>query len=243
MIVLVRFGPGWPGFGCISQFVLKLETYLRMAGIDYKVKDVGLDLSDAPKGKLPYIEHEGRVVADSTIIIDYLKDNFGDPLDAHISESDRANSHMLKRMAEEHIWWVMNRERWWAPESPYWHTAGMFEEAEQKDYEEYRDDSRRKCMEHGVGAFTDDEIDTRGAADLEAMSLFLNNQAFFLGEQPTSLDATAYAFLFHILRAQYTSNLKSAAQSHQNLIDYVERIYDRWFSEDPLSADRKIGLP
>ena len=108
-----------------------------MAGIDYKVKDVGLDLSDAPKGKLPYIEHQGRVVADSTIIIDYLKDNFGDPLDAHISESDRASSHMLKRMAEEHIWWVMNRERWWAPESPYWHTAGMFEETEQKDYEEW----------------------------------------------------------------------------------------------------------
>ena len=72
MVVIVRFGPGWSGFGCISQFVLKVETYLRMAGIHYQVKDAGLDFPDAPKGKLPYIEHEGRIIADSNIIIDYL---------------------------------------------------------------------------------------------------------------------------------------------------------------------------
>jgi glutathione S-transferase len=232
VVLLVRFGPGWQGFVCVSQFVLKVETYLRMAGIDYQVRDAGLNFADnAPKGKLPYIEHQGRVVADSGIIIDYLEDKFGNPLDAHISESHRATSPMLKRMVEEHLWWVMNRERWWAPENPYRHTVGMFDGLTQKEYEEFRDESRRKCMEQGVGAFTEAEIDQRGAADLEAMSLFLGQQAFFLGERPTSLDATTYAFLFQILHAPYTSNLKVAAQSHPNLVDYVERISNTWFPE------------
>ena len=239
MVVIVRFGPGWSGFGCISQFVLKVETYLRMAGIDYRVKDVGLDFPDAPKGKLPYIEHEGRVIADSNIIIDYLKDHFGDPLDSHLNESNQATTHMLKRMTEEHLWWIVNRERWWAPENPYWHTTGMLAGLTQQEYEEIRDDARRKCMEHGVGAFTDNEIGTRGKKDMDAISLSLGNQAFFLGQQPSSVDATAYAFLFHILRAPYTSSLKTAAQSHQNLSAYVERVYNAWFSEDPLSTDRK----
>ena len=239
MIVIVRFGPGWSGFGCISQFVLKVETYLRMAGIEYRVRDVGLDFPDAPKGKLPYIEHEGRLIADSNIIIDYLKDHFGDSLDSQLKEQQQTTSHVLKRMMEEHLWWIMNRERWWAPENPYWHTSGMLEGLGQKEYEDIRDNAHRKCIEHGVGAFTDHEIDIRGKKDLDAISLILGDQTFFHGQQPSSVDATVYAFLFQILRAPYTSSLKAAAQSHENLSAYVERIYDRWFSEDPLSADRK----
>ena len=240
MVVIVRFGPGWSGFGCISQFVLKVETYLRMAGIHYQVKDAGLDFPDAPKGKLPYIEHEGRIIADSNIIIDYLKDHFGDPLDSLLKESQQATSHMVKRMMEEHLWWVMNRERWWAPENPYWHTSGMLEGLAEKEYEEIRNDAHRKCMEHGVGAFTNNEIDVRGKKDLDTISLILGDQDFFHGQQPTSVDATAYAFLFQIVRAPYTSSLKTAARSHENLSAYIERIYNRWFSEDPLSSDRKI---
>ncbi len=240
MIVLVRFGPGWSGFGCISQFVLKVETYLRMSSIDFRVRDVGLDFPDAPKGKLPYIEHQGRVIADSNVIIEYLTAHFGDPLDGHLTQLDLARSHTLKRTLEEHIWWVMNRERWWAPENPYWHTVGMFQGMPQNEYEQFRDDSRRKCMEHGIGAYTAEEINARGAADMEAVSSFLGDQSFLLGDQPASVDATAYAFLFQILNAPYTSQLQVAAQSHPNLVAYVGRMYDRWFADDPLSAERQI---
>ena len=41
MVVLFRFGPVWNEFSCPSQFVLKIETYMRMAGIDYNVKSLG----------------------------------------------------------------------------------------------------------------------------------------------------------------------------------------------------------
>ena len=113
MITLFRFGPAWEKFGCISQFVLKIETYLRMADIEFETRSLGLDFAEtAPKGKLPYIEHYGTQIADSSLIVDYLKEHFGDSLDGALSLGERAKGHAIKRMLEEHIWWIMARERW-----------------------------------------------------------------------------------------------------------------------------------
>ena len=242
MITLFRFGPAWDKFGCISQFVLKIDTYLRMAGIEFETRSLGIGFDEtAPKGKLPYIEHGGAQIADSSIIVDYLKEHFGDPLDEALSSSERAKGHVIKRMIEEHIWWIMARERWWAPENPYWDTPGMLKEFDQASYEEARDDSQRKCIEHGVGAFTEDELDKRGREDLEAFSIFLGEHPYILGDQPTSVDATTYAFLWQILNGPYTSQLKDAAQDHDNLSAYIQRMSEEWFGNDPMSLEREVS--
>ena len=144
-------------------------------------------------------------------------------------------------MIEEHIWWVMARERWWAPENPYWDTPGLLKELDQASYEEARDDSRRKCMEHGVGAFTDDEIDKRGREDLEALAIFLGDDSYVLGDQPTSVDATVYSFLWQIMNGPYSSALRSAALERDNLVGYVKRITEKWFADDPMSLEREIS--
>ena len=243
MVTLFRFGPAWEKFGCISQFVLKVETYLRMTGIDFEVRNLGMEFAEsAPKGKLPYIEHDGLTVADSGFIIDYLKETFGDPLDASLTSNQKAVGHIIRRTVEEHLWWVMNRERWWAPESPYWNTPGMLKELDQASYESIRDESRRKCLEHGVGAFTDDELDKRGAEDIDALSAILDVKEYILGEEATSVDATTYAFLWQIMNAPYTSQLKDAALGRSNLVAYVDRVNKRWFLEDPMSIERE-NLP
>ena len=242
MVTLFRFGPAWETFGCVSQFVLKIETYLRMAGVEFQTKSLGMGFAEtAPKGKLPYIEHNGAQIADSSIIIDYLKEHFGDPLDGNLSDDQRASGHTIKRMVEEHIWWLMARERWWAPENPYWDTPGLLKELDQESYEGARDDSRRKCMEHGVGAFTDLEIDKRGREDLDTLSTLLGEHLYFLGDKPTSVDATTYAFLWQIMNAAYTSQLKNAAQKHNNLVSYVQRLEKKWFSNDPMSMQREAS--
>lgn len=241
MITLFRFGPAWHEFGCVSQFVLKVETYLRMADIEFQTKSLGIGFAEnAPKGKLPYIEHGGTRIADSSFIIDYLKEQFGDPLDGALSAADQAKGHIIKRMIEEHIWWVMARERWWSPENPYWDTPGLLKELERADFEAAREDSQRKCIEHGVGAFTDDELDKRGRQDLAALSTLLGQQPYVLGDQPSSVDATVYAFLWQILHAPYASQLKDAAGEQENLVAYSQRISDKWFADDPMSLAREV---
>jgi glutathione S-transferase len=144
-------------------------------------------------------------------------------------------------MIEEHIWWIMARERWWAPENPYWDTPGMLKELDQASYEAARDDSRRKCIEHGVGAFTEDELDKRGREDLDALSTLLGEHPYILGDQPTSVDATTYAFLWQIMNGPYTSQLKDAAQEHDNLSAYIQRMSKEWFGHDPMSLEREVS--
>jgi len=242
MVLLFRFGPVWNEFSCPSQFVLKIETYMRMASIDYNVKSLGINWAEtAPKGKLPYIEHDGHTIADSNIILAYLKKVFGDTLDADLSPADRAIAHTSRRMVEEHLWWVMARERWWSPENPYWDTPGLLKEVDQETYEALRDDAQRKNVEHGIGAFTEDELDQRGRDDLESLSILLGDKHHFQGELPTSLDATMYAFLMHIIRAPYQSRLKDAANTFPNLVEYVSRVKSEWFSVDPVSADKELA--
>jgi glutathione S-transferase len=213
-----------------------------MAGIEFETRSLGIGFAEtAPKGKLPYIDHDGAQVADSSFIIDYLKEQFGDPLDAALSATERARGHTIKRMVEEHVWWLMARERWWAPEAPYWDTPGLLKELDRASYEEVRDDSQRKYVEHGVGAFTEDELDRRGREDLDALATLLGEQTYFLGDRPTSLDATTYAFLWHILNAPYASKLKEAALEHENLVAYTRRISEEWFAEDPMSLEREVS--
>jgi glutathione S-transferase len=96
-------------------------------------------------------------------------------------------------------------------------------------------------MEHGVGAFTDDEIDKRGREDLEALAIFLGDDSYVLGDQPTSVDATVYSFLWQIMNGPYSSALKSAALERENLVGYVLRITKEWFADDPMSLEREMS--
>jgi glutathione S-transferase len=71
MLKLYQFSPRW-NIPNTSPFCLKLETYLRMAQIPYTNKYVN-DPRKSPKGKLPYILDDGKKIADSNLIIDYLQ--------------------------------------------------------------------------------------------------------------------------------------------------------------------------
>ena len=47
----------------------------------------------------------------------------------------------------------------------------MLKDLDQESYEGARDESRRKCLEHGVGGFSVDELDLRAKEDGNMYSL------------------------------------------------------------------------
>jgi hypothetical protein len=60
MITLYQFEPAF-GLPNASPFCLKLETWLRMAGLPYEAPRMTLSaMGRSPKGKLPYIVDEGK---------------------------------------------------------------------------------------------------------------------------------------------------------------------------------------
>lgn len=225
-----------PAFGLpnASPFCMKLETYLRMAGLPYQLKN-GMHHMKAPKGKLPYIEDDGRVIGDSGLIIEYLRATRGDPLDAGLSVRDRSRALAIRRLVEENLYWAMLYSRW--IDEPGWSMtrAAFFDplpaplrwvapRLAQRSL-------RRSLHGHGMGRHSRDEIYAIGCADIEALSRLLGEQAFFLGEKPTSIDATTYAFLANIVQVELDTPLRRRASSQSNLARYCERMKARYYPE------------
>lgn len=82
----------------------------------------------------------------------------------------------------------------------------------------------------GMGRHSRADVAAIGNADLSALSIYLEEKPYFMGEQPTSLDATAYAFLSRSLWVPYESPLKTHAKTLPNLHAYCERMRERYYS-------------
>ena len=79
--------PAFWGIPNISPACMKLETWLRMTGIPYQIAPP--DMSAAPKGKIPYIDDEGTLMGDSTLIIEHLSKKHNKDLDQGLSGAEQ----------------------------------------------------------------------------------------------------------------------------------------------------------
>ena len=109
--LIVHHLPSAWGLPSVSPFCLKLDTYLRIVGLPFTAVIDKVPFG-APKKKLPYIEHSGRRIGDSTLAIDYLEGEFGVDGNAGLSAGQRAVALALQRLLEENLYWVMVYDRW-----------------------------------------------------------------------------------------------------------------------------------
>ena len=82
---------------------------------------------------------------------------------------------------------------------------------------------------HGMGRHAAEEVYHIGRTDITALADFLGDKPYFLGEAPTSLDATAYAFLANIILVPLDSALKQHALKYPNLEAYCQRMKARYY--------------
>lgn len=232
MITLYQFPSVW-GLPNGSPFCMKVETYLRMAGLPYQFAR-GADVRKAPKGKFPVIEDNGKLIPDSSFILEYLKATYGDPLDGRLAPAVRAVALAMRRLMEENLYWSMLYSRW--GEDDNWRITraayfGFMPSAIRPLIAGLiRKQALKALYGHGMGRHTRDEIYHIGRTDVSALSQFLADKPFFMGEQPTSLDATAYAFLANLLWTPIRSPLSEHAASLPNLAAYCGRMKDRYYA-------------
>lgn len=67
------------------------------------------------KGQLPFIELNGKEVADSDIIIRDLGEYFNKNLDEGLTAEQKVTSHAFESMLNNHTSWVV---RWWRFNNP-----------------------------------------------------------------------------------------------------------------------------
>lgn len=86
----------------VSPPCLKLEAYLRMCKIPYE-SEYSFKMSS--KGKVPWIEYNGKSVADSNFIVRFLNEEFQVDPDAHLSVVEKAIAHTMLVTLEENTYW------------------------------------------------------------------------------------------------------------------------------------------
>jgi len=232
MIKLHQFAPTF-GLPNASPFCMKLETYLRMAGLPHELVNTG-NVLKAPKKKLPYIDDGGTIVADTSFVVDYLKGRYGDPLDAALSPLERALATAFQRLMEENLYWAVVHTRW-VDEAGWVKTREAFFGAMPAPLRWFvpalaRRGMRAELRGHGMGRHSIAEIHTIGCRDVTAIADFLADKPFMLGERPTSLDATAHAFLANLLWAPVDSPIRRHAQARPTLEAYCQRMKLRYFA-------------
>ncbi len=232
MIKLYQFPSLW-SLPNASPFCMKLETYLRMAKLPFEIVPVA-NPQKSPKGKLPVISDNGRKIADSGFIIEYLQQHYDISLDAHLTEEQKASALALKRMLEEHLYWILIYSRW--VDYHYWPiTQEAFFGHLKKPLSYFIPKLVRKKMvrdlyHQGIGRHNATEIYQLGVEDLHVLSVFLAKNNFCFGDEPTSIDACIYAFLANILYSPIPSPLQEYAQTQPHFIIYCEQMRELFYS-------------
>jgi len=209
-----------------SLFCFKVEIFCRLSGIPYKI--IRTVPFKAPRGKLPFIVDEGRTIADSGHIVDYLKAKSGADIDAGLDAKQRAASHLVRRICEESLYFVLVYSRWideagWAVAGPEFF-RGFNPLLKFMLVGRIRKKVRTQLYFQGYGRHERAEIFAMGAADLAALATVLAEHRFAVADHPTSVDASLYAVLKNILHPPLESPLKRAALDLPVLGDYVARI-------------------
>ena len=212
---------------------MKAEALLIASGQPYEVQ-IQPDPRKAPKAKLPMIIDDGETIPDSEFIRAHLETRYGVDFDAGLDARQRAVSRAMRKLCEEHLYWILLHWRWMDPAN--WKVL-------QKEFfgkipsllrpaitGQIRKQLARDMRGHGMGRHSPEEIRRLGDHDLKTLADFLGAQQFMMGSEPSSLDATACAFLTNILTGSVGTPLRDAASTYDNLRSYQARIYEHYFA-------------
>lgn len=225
MIQLHQPPPVW-GLPAMSPFCVKLETYLRMAKIPYEVPT--LDFRKAPKGKIPFATIDGKLIGDSSHIVEILENKFGHPVDGGLSPEQKAQGVAIRCLIEEHFYFAGAWLRWSDEESWQYVKVEFLKILPpvigSLILKKIRKDFLKAIHGQGMGRHTREEIIQFAKDDLDALAVLLGDKAFFLGDKPSSIDASAYGFLVQQYNVPWRGPTRDHAESHKNLIAFCERM-------------------
>ncbi len=238
-LFVVGSGFGVP-FSSAAPFPLKLETWLRMAKLEYELV-VENDTRKGPKKKTPWIVDGDLAMGDSELIIAYLKRTYGVDPDAELSAEERAIAVAWHRLFEEHYHQAYEHQLFFGRGGP--ERMDVFAQAVPAIMRPFfkaffSRHLSRQLYARGVVRHGEETLIAMAKADLDAASAFLGEKQFFLGDKPRTIDACVFGFLGVSIYVEGDNPLFRYAASLDNLVRYTERMQARFFPETLPKAKR-----
>jgi Glutathione S-transferase N-terminal domain len=171
MITLYGSGPNF-GLPDASPFVTKAETLLRMSKLPFE--KALMSFSKAPKGKIPYIEDDGQLLGDSTLIRWHLEKKYAIDFDQGLSAEQLAIAWAFEKMAEDNLYWASVYFRWMIDDNFRKGPVNFFKDVPVPVRPVVVSMIRRRLRKtlhgQGIGRHSADEITAIGIRSIDAMA-------------------------------------------------------------------------
>lgn len=238
MLTLYTFGPKF-GLPDPSPFCVKGEVLLKLSGLAYTLDHSGF--AKAPKGKLPYLDDDGRKIADgtatrvsdTTFIRMHLETVHGIDFDKGLTPAERGTAWAVEKLCEDHIYWALIDERWRDDANFAKGPSQYFEAVPALLRPLIRAKVRRDALAalrgHGFGRHKPAEIQRLTTRALQSIADVLGTKPFLMGSEPCGADATVFAFLGSCLTPYFDAPCRQIASRHANLVAYRDRGMARWY--------------
>ncbi len=215
------------GLQNVSPFCLKIEMLMTALDIPFELA-VEPDPRKAPKGKLPFLMVDERVIADSELITEYLDESTGGRVYAGLSPAQRSRGVALARLIDDHLYWLFVASRWlddaWFPHI----VDGFFHIAPRPVRPLVARLARRQVRQtfhlHGLGRHTLEEQRGFVERDLRALEDAVPDEGFLLGKKPCLYDFTVSSFMAGVLDNEPPTWVTLMARDYRRLADYAERV-------------------
>lgn len=237
-VVVVGF-PGVWGLCSPSPFAVKLETFLRIAEVPYTTAPL-TGPPRSPTGKFPYLlMPNGEVLADSSRIIEELTRARALQVDAALDPQQRALLHLIQRLVEEHIYFVLVWARWTRAEG-FGHVRSAyfnFVPAVLRPLAAMI--ARRAALAQlhgqGIGRQPEGRILELLQADLTALEQLMPAGGWVFGS-PGRADAICFGFIASLLGTPGNCPAKELTRRFPKLCAHTERVRARYWAGAALAG-------
>jgi glutathione S-transferase len=233
VITLYTFGPYF-GLPDGSPFVIKAMLLLKIAGLAYVENRDGL--RKAPEGKLPYIEDDGQIVADSTFIRQHIEKKYRFIYDSGLTDEQKAIGWTLERACEDHLYWIAVADRWLDDANFEKGPAHFFDAAPAplrpllKAF--IRRKVRRDAWGQGLARHTPEQRRELARRGFQSFAALLGDKPFLFGDRPHGADATLGAFAMGALCPLFDGPAREEAEKVPSLVAYAQRMKAAYFPKD-----------
>jgi glutathione S-transferase len=215
----------------ISPFCDKVRRILNVKRQPYEVRNLKLleTLTRLRRlnaiGKVPTLDHDGRVLSDSSDIARYLEATFPDPPLVPRTPAERALVHIIEDWADESLYFYETRLR-------FTFTANVARTAELLLEQENglmravgavaaRRKMREVLAKQGVGRKTEEQVLGDVARHAEAVAGWLGTREWLVGERMTLADI---AVLVQLICIRGTTEGERILSTQPTVLSWMERV-------------------
>jgi glutathione S-transferase len=210
-----------------GPFCMKLESYLRLTGLEHKVISTN-NMAKSPKKTMPFVEINGKYISDSQIIIAMLEKQSSKPLDGHLSAEQRAQATAYRALVEARIVPALIYSRW-LPDTSYQQFSRLIFAGAPALIRvligaKLRKGVRKSLYANGIARHSDEEILAFAKEDINAIAQFLGEKKFAFGDQVSTLDLSIFSVTANILHGDVDIPLVELVKAHPNLVSHASRV-------------------